>query len=310
MDLLHLRYFVAVAEELNFSRAARRLHMATSPLSQRIKDLERELDQVLFERTTHRVELTPAGAALLPMAREVLDSVNSIPWRLSEAVRPCRTTELIGIPAGVHPDLRERVRLLEETCGEAEGARGAVFELRRWPGTSADLVTGVRDGRLALALARLPVADPALEVIEVMRERLGAAVPADRFADRSSVTLEELKDLSYTATPYDALPAYFEEIDARLGHAGIKKRIRINTADYSGAAEVISTGIAFSMTMLSEKSPMHRYRLDNVTVLPVEDFQPSLVTGLLFRRDRAADGADLAGLISRARAIFNEPISA
>ncbi|MET7934148.1 LysR family transcriptional regulator [Streptomyces sp. NPDC005322] len=301
--MLHLRYFVAVAEELNFSRAARRLHMATSPLSQRIKDLERELDQVLFERTTHRVELTPAGAALLPMAREVLESVNSIPWRLSEAVRLRHATELIGMPAGVHPDLRERVRLLEEACGEA-------FELRRWPGTSADLVTGVRDGRLALALARLPVADPALEVIEVMSERLGAAVPADRFADRSSVTLDDLKDLSYTATPYDALPAYFEEIDARLNHAGIKKRIRINTAHYSGPAEVISTGIAFSMTMLSEKSPMHRYRLDNVVVLPVEDFKPSLVTGLLFRRDRAVDGADLAGLVSRARGIFADPISA
>ncbi|MGP3944788.1 LysR family transcriptional regulator [Streptomyces sp. 6N106] len=301
--MLHLRYFVAVAEELNFSRAARRLHMATSPLSQRIKDLERELGQVLFERTTHRVELTPAGTALLPMAREVLDSVNSIPWRLSEAVRRCRTTELIGIPAGVHPDLRERVRLLEEDCDE-------VFELRRWPGTSADLVTGVRDGRLALALARLPVADPALEVIQVMRERLGAAVPADRFADRTSITLDDLKDLSYTATPYDALPAYFEEIDARLNHAGVKKRIRIKTADFSGAAEVISTGIAFSMTMLSEKSPMHRYRLDNVVVLPVEDFEPSLVTGLLFRRDRAADGADLAGLVSRARAIFADPMSA
>ncbi|MER8157723.1 LysR family transcriptional regulator [Streptomyces sp. NPDC094472] len=129
---------MTVAEELNSSRAARRLLMATSPLSLRIKDLERELGQVLFERTTHRVELTPAGTALLPMAREVLDSVNSIPWRLSEAVRLCRTTELIGIPAGVHPDLRERVRLLEEDCDE-------VVELRRWPGTSADLVTGNPD---------------------------------------------------------------------------------------------------------------------------------------------------------------------
>ncbi|MFF8785946.1 LysR family transcriptional regulator [Streptomyces sp. NPDC015125] len=101
--MLHLRYFVAVAEELNFSQAARKLHMAASPLSQRIKDLERELHQTLFDRTTHHVELTPAGAALLPMAREVLERVNSIPWRLREAVRPQRTTLLIGMPSGVHP---------------------------------------------------------------------------------------------------------------------------------------------------------------------------------------------------------------
>lgn len=101
--MFHLRYFVAVAEELNFSAAARRLHMATSPLSQRIKDLERELDHRLFERDTHRVALTPAGEALLPIARDVLEQITSIPWRLHEAAAPGRSTLFVGIPSGVHP---------------------------------------------------------------------------------------------------------------------------------------------------------------------------------------------------------------
>ncbi|MGW7385567.1 LysR family transcriptional regulator [Streptomyces sp. NPDC054794] len=300
--MLHLRYFVAVAEELNFSQAARKLHMAASPLSQRIKDLERELGHELFERTTHRVDLTPAGAALLPMARDILERVHSIPWRLSEAVRPRLDRLFMGMPAGVHPLLRERVRLLEDACRE-------VCELKRWPGTSAGLADAVHDGRLAMALARLPVSDPALEIIEVMRERLGAAVPADRFSGRASVTLEELADLSYVATPNDATPAYFDEIDTRLNLAGIKKRIRVNVADYSGSSELISSGIAFSMSMLSPESPMHRYRLDNVAVLPVENFQPALKTGLLLRRDRASDGGDLSDVAARARQIFNEVIS-
>ncbi|MGP3999409.1 LysR family transcriptional regulator [Streptomyces sp. 8N706] len=301
--MLHLRYFVAVAEELNFSQAARKLHMAASPLSRRIKDLERELGHALFERTTHRVELTPAGAALLPMARDVVERVNAIPWRLREAVRPRRNTEFIGMPAGVHPYLRDRVRLLEEASRET-------LELKRWPGTSAGLVTAVHDGKLALTLARLPVSDPALEIIEVMTERLGAAVPADLFAGRESVRLEDLMDLSYAAASDDSTPAYFEEIDARLNSAGLKKRIRIGTAQYSGASELISSGIAFSITMLSAKSPMHLYRLENVVVLPVEDFQPALVTGLLYRKDRAGAGADLEGLIAQARTIFGEPLSA
>jgi len=300
--MLHLRYFVAVAEELNFSQAARRLHMAASPLSQRIKDLERELGHELFERTTHRVDLTPAGAALLPMARDILERVNAIPWRLGDAVRPRLDRLFIGMPAGVHPLLRERVLMLEDACRE-------VCELKRWPGTSADLADAVHDGRLAMALARLPVSDPALEIIEVMHERLGAAVPADQFAGRESVTLEELADLSYVPVPYDATPAYFEEIDARLNSMGVKKRIRINMADYAGTSELISSGIAFSMTMLSPESPMHLYRLDNVAVLPVDGFQPDLPTGLLFRKDRADDGGDLSGIAARARQIFSEVMS-
>src|SRR5207248_1976868 len=106
--MLHLRYFVAVAEELNFSAAARKLHMAASPLSQRIKDLEHELGQKLFDRSTHHVTLTPAGSALLPIARDVLEQVNSIPWRLREAAKSQRSTVFLGMPNGVHPDRRGR----------------------------------------------------------------------------------------------------------------------------------------------------------------------------------------------------------
>ncbi|WP_260639692.1 LysR family transcriptional regulator [Streptomyces angustmyceticus] len=301
--MLHLRYFVAVAEELNFSQAARRLHMAASPLSQRIKDLERELGQTLFARTTHHVELTPAGAALLPLARDVLERVNALPWRLREAVRPQRTTLLIGMPSGVHPALRARVRELEGACTEA-------YELKRWPGRSTGLAGAVRDGRLALALARLPVADPALGVLGVMRERLGAAVPADRFEGRESVTLDELKQLPYVATAAEAMPACFDEIDARLNSAGLKKRIRINSSDYAGTSELVSGGLAFSLTMLSPESPMHSYRLDNVKVVPVVDFRPELATGLLFRKDRAESGGDLAELVAAARRIFADELFA
>ncbi|MER7155847.1 MULTISPECIES: LysR family transcriptional regulator [Streptomyces] len=301
--MLHLRYFVAVAEELNFSQAARKLHMAASPLSQRIKDLERELGQPLFERSTHHVALTPAGAALLPMARDVLERVNSIPWRLREAVRPQRATLLIGMPSGVHPALRARVRDLEAACRES-------YELKRWPGRSTGLAEAVRDGRLALALARLPASDPALGVIEVMRERLGAAVPADRFAGRESVTLDELRDLPYVATASEAMPAAFDEIDTRLHAAGVKKRLRINSSDYSGASELVSGGMAFSVTMLSAESPMQLYRLDNVVVLPVVDFPAELATGLLYRTDRAEPGGDLEELVAAAYRIFADELRA
>nr|WP_245574144.1 LysR family transcriptional regulator [Amycolatopsis nigrescens] len=301
--MLHLRYFVAVAEELNFSQAARRLHMAASPLSQRIKDLEGELGQQLFERSTHRVALTKAGTALLPLARDVLERVNAIPWKLRDAATAARRTVFVGMPAGVHPGLRERVRELAQRCQDS-------YELKRWPGASADLVAAVHDGRLALTLARLPVSDPALEVLEVMTERLGAAVPADRFAGRDSVRLADLAELSYIPSPSDATPTYFEQLDARLDAAGVKKRIRLPGTGYSGIAELVSSGIAFSITMLDPDSPMHLYRLDNVTVLPFTEFAPELRTGLLWHRERAERGADLAPLIAAAQEIFAEELFA
>ncbi|WP_206790488.1 LysR family transcriptional regulator [Amycolatopsis sp. MtRt-6] len=300
MEMLHLRYFVAVAEELNFSAAARKLHMAASPLSQRIKDLEHELGQQLFDRSTHHVTLTDAGAALLPLARDVLEQVSAIPWKLKEATKPQRSTVFLGMPAGVHPDLRDRVNALAERVRDS-------YELKRWPGTTADLVQGVHDGKLALTLARLPVTDPALEQLPVMTERLGAVVPADLFAGRDSVSLAELADFPYVASPEEITPAYFDQLDHQLNELGVKKRIRLTNTGYGGTSEIISSGEAFSISMLDARSPMHGYRLDNVIVLPFTDFRPQLDTGLLWRRDRT-DG-DLRDLVNAAKGIFAEPLS-
>ncbi|MGW1542171.1 LysR family transcriptional regulator [Streptomyces sp. NPDC002309] len=300
MELLHLRYFVAVAEELNFSAAARRMHMATSPLSQRIRDLERELDHRLFERDTHSVALTPAGEALLPLAREVLDQMNAIPCRLREVARPARSSMFVGVPTGLHPRLRDLVNVLAERVAED-------CELLRWPGTSKALITGVGERRLALALARPPVGDPALDMLTVMTERLGVVVPADRFAGRERVSLDELGDLSLVVAPHEIRSAYFDQLDREMFERGIKKRIKLTDAGYGGIAEIVSSGMAFYFAILNPDSPMHGYAVENTAVLPFTDFEAELETALVWRRDRAS-GGDLEELVEAARTVFAEPL--
>ncbi|MCT9113648.1 LysR family transcriptional regulator [Streptomyces mirabilis] len=300
MELFHLRYFVAVAEELNFSAAARRLHMATSPLSQRIRDLERELDQRLFERDTHRVSLTPVGEALLPIARNVLDEINSIPWRLREVTRTERSTMFVGIPPGVHPVLRSLIDTLAERVSQT-------CELLRWPGSSKALVVGVHEGRLPFALVHLPISDPALEQLSVLSERLGALVPADRFAERDSVALTELADLRFVVPPKEIGLAYFDQLDREMAERGIKKRITLTDTGYGGVAEIVSSGIAFYFTIIDAESPMHGYAKANTKVLPLTDFEPRLETVLIWRRDRAR-GGDLDELVETAREVFGAPL--
>jgi DNA-binding transcriptional LysR family regulator len=98
VELRQLRYFVAVAEELHFGRAAERLHMSQSPLSRAIRELERELGVVLFVRTTRRVELTAAGSVLLKRSRRALAEIDGA---IAEARRSSRPdVEVLGVGYG------------------------------------------------------------------------------------------------------------------------------------------------------------------------------------------------------------------
>ncbi|MGW9028378.1 LysR family transcriptional regulator [Streptomyces sp. NPDC055722] len=298
--MFHLRYFVAVAEELNFSAAARRLHMATSPLSQRIRDLEKELGHRLFERDSHSVTLTPAGEALLPLARDVLEQINAMPWRLQEATRPGRCSMVVGIATGMHPRLRELLNVLAERVENR-------CELLRRPGPSKDLITAVGENRVAFALARLPVSDPSLDLLRVMSERLGVVVPADRFAGRDSLALQDLADLCFVVSPDEVRSPYFDQLDREIFERGVRKRIKLTGVGYGGIAETVSSGRGFFFAVLDPDSPIHGYAMENTKVLPFTDFERRLETALIWRRERAS-GGDLDELIEAAREVFANPI--
>ena len=156
MELRHLEYFVAVAEELSFTRASRRLHVVQSGVSSAIQGLERELGAALFDRDRHRVTLTEAGQALLPEARATLAAAQAAADAVAEATAGLRGTLFVGTMISTGP-----VDVPALLARFHEQHPGVLVRLRALPGGSADLAREVASGGLDLALLSLPGDPPA-----------------------------------------------------------------------------------------------------------------------------------------------------
>jgi len=187
MELRHLRYFVAVAEQRHFGRAAERLHMAQPPLSQQIRQLEAELGVTLLTRTTRRVDLTPAGAAYLDHARAILAAVDEA-GEVAHRVAAGRTGRLtIGcVGSATYSLLPALAKALRSELPDVEfGFRGEML--------SPDQAAALHDGSLDLALLRRLPDTSGLTIGVVRRERLLVALPQEhRYADRKRLRVTEL----------------------------------------------------------------------------------------------------------------------
>lgn len=189
MELRQLRYFVTVADELHFGRAAQRLHIAQPAVSQQVSRLERELGVRLLDRSSRRVALTVAGERVLAEARAVLGAAD----RLSGVAADLSLGAGRVVRIGTGPGLGVRV------------GRGLDVLSRRVPGIEVrldrrpvlDQLTAVRRGELDVALARAVTGGAGLRVVELWRDPVDIALPAGhRLARRAAVPLSELPELA------------------------------------------------------------------------------------------------------------------
>ena len=183
MELRALRYFVAVADELHFGRAAERLHIAQPAVSQQIARLERELGVRLLDRSPRRVRLTAAGRRVLDAARTTLDAAGQVRLAAQQAM----TTVRIGTAAGMTARLERGIDALRERAPE--------FDVVLVDLPVEARLTALRQGELDLALTRGVRSVPGLTVLPTWTERLFAVVSRHHpAAGRSAVGLAELAD--------------------------------------------------------------------------------------------------------------------
>ena len=247
MDLRQIRNFLVVAEERNFTRAAARLNLSQSPLSQQIRRLEHELKVQLFERTTRNVELTPAGQifrermrVMLTLTDEAVDATRKSArgelGRLVIGFSDCAAHEL-------HPAV---VRDFHEQAPEV------VMDTRYETYTTA-LVDGLREGRLDIAVLRPPVhADDGLTVEVLRHEPLVALVPISHpAAAHATVELSSLRDDWFISFPPNPMSTLYNAMLTSCQDAGFTPRIRDFISDTASLVTLVAADLGVALVPAS-----------------------------------------------------------
>lgn len=252
MEIRWVEAFVAVAEELHFGRAAARLRLAQSPLSQTIRRLERELGTTLFDRSTRSVALTPAGHAFLPHAYRVFEQLElgKQATRASEGV--VYGTVSIGFSGALnHHTLSPLTRSVRQRYPDVTlSLTGRVM--------SREGVEQVERGGLDIAFVGLPVDPSPVRTRLVAREPLGVVLPVDHpLAGESDIDLADLADEGFVTTPESVGSSLQRVAMEACVHAGFRPRVVQEVTDAFLILTLVSAGVGIALmaTSVAEITP-------------------------------------------------------
>jgi DNA-binding transcriptional LysR family regulator len=239
MELRHLKYLVALAEELHFGRAAIRLHISQPPLSQQIRQLEEELGTRLFERTKREVRLTEAGRRLVEEAHSILARVDHLSAVAALAGRGEIGHIAVGVPGGVNPIL---IKTLEVFGKQYPGVR---IELHFM--STGVQIEELREGRLGVGFVNLPIQASFLVTETILREPLWLALPKrHRLAKGKTVTMASLKDEQMILFPRRVTPGIHDTITGTCRNAGFTLRVAHEVDSILGALTLVSAGLGLA----------------------------------------------------------------
>ena len=277
LELRQLRYFVTVAEELHFGRAAARLHMTQPPLSQAIAALEDGLGTALFLRNRRTVALTPAGSALLPEARRILSEAALLP----DVARRAASGEagrlaLAFITSADYSVLPPFLRRYSE----------------RYPGVQLSLQEATSDvqvhellrGRIDAGLLIPPLPDRArgeLDYMKVLDEPLILCAPTGLLRKKGAVALRNLPHLPLIIFPREISPALHDAILSCFRAAGITPAIGQQAIQMQTIVSLVSAGMGLALVPQSVSNLMR----PGVEYRALADATPLVETGIAWRRD-------------------------
>jgi DNA-binding transcriptional LysR family regulator len=292
MELRHLRYFVAVAEELHFSRAAERVGIAQPPLSQQIKALEHEVGAPLLLRTKRSVHLTPVGEVFLAEARKTLAQSE----QALQAARRAARGEVGKLAVGF-------------VSSAVYGKFASVFGLmrRRYPDvalvlqdmTSEEQVEAMKASAIDVGLVRPPVlAAEALAVRTILREPLMAALPAKHpLARQKRLPLKALSAEAFLLVPRPLGPGFYDRVLGLCARVGFVPRVVQEARTTQTIASLIAAGIGVSLVPAS----LQNLRLDGIVYRDLTDAGATTELAVMWRpEDRSAVLAAFLNLIREA----------
>jgi DNA-binding transcriptional LysR family regulator len=279
MEFRHLRYFVAVAEALSFARAARALNLSQPPLSRQIRALEDELGTPLFARTKRSVQLTPAGAALLPEARRLLreaDGLKAGAQRLAAGEVGTLALGFISVAA---------YNLLPELAPEFRRRHPGV-KLVLQEATSDVLIAGLRQGDLDVGLVLPPVDAPGLEYAPLVHDTLIAALPAgaDQARGRGPIRLAALADEPFILFPRRVGSSLYDEIVGACRRAGFAPRIEQEAIQMQTIVSLVAARMGVALVPAS----LEHLRRTGVVYRPLADARSRVEIGVAWRAGDAS----------------------
>ncbi|MDR3590883.1 MAG: LysR family transcriptional regulator [Negativicutes bacterium] len=253
MELKQLQYFLAVADELHFTKAAEKLRIAQPPLSRQIQQLEREVGTMLFQRNNRKVELTAAGEYLKQEARQLFGRINSIKQQIGLIHQGVRGRLRIGYVGAVMHSLLPEV--LKELRSQYPDVSTLLSEL----GNEAQ-ITALKNGQLDIGFIRTPLQVDTVVAVPICRETFSVIVSSDhRLGNQVSIQLSDLAAEPFICFSRDCAPGMVDQIVGICNQAGFSPNKIHESSQINTILRLVESNLGYSIV---PSSVCHGYNLN------------------------------------------------